>query len=283
MKAFDLTSDIHIDHWLRRDFIFEDMVRALLPSGDERSDTLVIAGDIANNIDCVFYFFEEIVKHYKNIVFVVGNHDLWITGSFESENRLRSSAEKFGAIRYYAEKFGVTVLDGTATKIDGVVFAGTGMWYDYQFGIKNFNKTEHEMEQLWGVANNDAIYCKGIDNLSFFREEREKLDRVLDSADVIVTHVGPDASHIPPKHYNPITGMFFFDGEDFLKRANGKVWCYGHTHDRADYTKNGCRLINNAVGYPTETLLIPIKKVLLPTAPLSTIRPHEKEADIDLR
>jgi hypothetical protein len=92
------------------------------------------------------------------------------------------------------------------------------------------------------------------DPRTFFEEELLKLEAIFDQSQVIVTHVGPDASSMPTKYQNnPLSTFFYFDSSSFLERAKGKVWCYGHTHIHADYHhSNGCRLINNVLGYSNE-------------------------------
>lgn len=99
----------------------------------------------------------------------------------------------------------------------------------------------------------------------FFENEFAKLERIVDECDVIVTHVGPDASNMSSKYKNdPVSTFYFFDGSSLLERASGKTWCFGHTHTHYDYVHDkGCRLINNALGYPNENEKTKIRTVYL--------------------
>ncbi len=82
---------------------------------------------------------------------------------------------------------------------------------------------------------------------------------------MIVTHVSPDIEGMPSKHRNdPVSTFYYFDGSKLLIKTKSKVWCYGHTHSHADYHhKNGCRLVNNALGYPIEKTGVKIRTIEL--------------------
>ncbi|OMF88734.1 hypothetical protein [Paenibacillus sp. FSL R7-0337] len=97
----------------------------------------------------------------------------------------------------------------------------------------------------------------------YFQEELRKLEGIFDHSQIIITHVGPDASSVIQQYKNsPVSTFFYFDGSDLLIRANDKVWCYGHTHTHTDYHHtDGCRLINDALGYPIESTGARIKTI----------------------
>ncbi|KUP22055.1 hypothetical protein AWJ19_21330 [Paenibacillus sp. DMB5] len=99
--------------------------------------------------------------------------------------------------------------------------------------------------------------------MDYFVAELTKLERIFNQSQVIITHVGPDVSSTLQQYKNsPVSTFFYFDGSDLLTRANNKVWCYGHTHTLSDYHHDdGCRLINNALGYPIESTRARIKTI----------------------
>ncbi|MNV89394.1 hypothetical protein D3C71_1836810 [compost metagenome] len=130
------------------------------------------------------------------------------------------------------------------------------MWYDLSYGMNVMNLSMTKILDTWKERMNDSTYIMGEDNKTFTRfwSELEKLEKVLDDSEVIVTHVGPDWSKVPQKYQDDIcTSFYYFNGEKYLENLSGKVWCFGHTHERYSYDNNGCWMVNASLGYPGES------------------------------
>ncbi|MEK4449426.1 MULTISPECIES: metallophosphoesterase family protein [Paenibacillus] len=267
LPSFDLISDLHVDFWLDRYPTVDNFVDELLR--EEPSKVLVIAGDLGhlNSQN------ERLIKSFKRIydyIFITfGNHDLYLDDYSERWRFDNNSSNRINAMKHLLRGIdGVTVLEGSCVSIDGITFGGTGMWHDFSYGA-TLGFSESYLYDIWQVCMNDAnmilplFSSQGLRD--FFEAELLKLEAILDESQVIVTHVGPDAESMPKMYKNsPISTFFYFDGSNLLARAKDKIWCYGHTHSHADYYhSDGCRLINNAFGYPNEKIGTPIRTIHL--------------------
>ncbi|GIO38844.1 hypothetical protein J41TS12_37050 [Paenibacillus antibioticophila] len=267
LSTFDLISDLHADFWLDRYPTVDHFVDELLP--EEPSKVLVIAGDLGHLNSQNERLIKSFKRIYDQILVTFGNHDLYLDDYSErcyfdnnSGNRINAMKTLFRGIE------GVTVLDGSCVLIDGVTFGGTGMWHDFSYGA-TLGFSESYLYDVWQVCMNDSnliFPTKSRQDLKgFFEEELTKLEAIFEQSQVIVTHVGPDAASMPQMYKSsPVSTFFYFDGSNLLSRAHNKIWCYGHTHSHADYHhSNGCRLINNAFGYPRERLQAKIRTIHL--------------------
>jgi Predicted ICC-like phosphoesterases len=254
LKQFDLISDVHLDfhvtygsNQISQERKVKKFVDSLMP--DNPSQVLIIAGDLGhyNAQNCMLL--ESLKRFYADILIVRGNHDLYLISNHQLSKYDHSSLNRWQEMKELAKAInGVHVLEGDSITIAGVTFGGTGMWYDFSYGIKEMNQTYEAMHALWCKWMNDGRMIHGLPK---FEEELKLLEQVIDQSDVIVTHVGPDWSKLQARYQSGLTsGFYFFDGSAILTRASGKVWCFGHTHDHYAYEKNGCYLINNALGYP---------------------------------
>lgn len=267
---FDLISDIHLDFWveysnnhIKHNQTVDKFVGVILPR--EPSEVLVIAGDLGHYNKQNFIFLERLKEHYRHILLVAGNHDYYlVTKSIKNKYRY-NSMRRLEEMKIIGQQIpGVLFLDGDTIEIDGINFGGTGMWYDFQYGIDQLNLDMDKIYDSWKSISNDSVLIEGLPRLveSMYREELTKLKNVLYRSDVVVTHISPDWSKIPLSHINDISNSFYyFNGKELLSNLNKKVWCFGHVHRREDYINEGCRLINASLGYPDENNNIP-KKIM---------------------
>lgn len=269
MKQFDLISDTHIDFWVNMDSNqpkmknkLKEFTKRLLP--DNTSDVLVIAGDLGHYNKQNLIFLNILKETYKKILLVEGNHDLYMISRNIKEKYKNNSSNRINEMKQLASQIeGVHYLDGNIIEIDEIKFSGTGMWYDFTYGTKELNIDKSDVFEAWEDYMNDGVYIKGIENRPYkkFEIEKEKLEKIIYKSDVIITHVGPDWSNITQKYKNDIcTSFYYFDGNEYFQYLNEKIWCFGHTHEHYNYIKDGCRFINNALGYPNENS--DIKKII---------------------
>ncbi|WGV60121.1 hypothetical protein QIH01_02985 [Brevibacillus brevis] len=145
----------------------------------------------------------------------------------------------------------VHYLDGDMVEIDDITYGGVGMWYDFSYGMKELGYSEEALYSKWWDVMNDSRLIKGLldKSFTFADEEKKKLEAIIDSSDVIITHVGGDWSNA---YRDLVSSFYYFDGSPYFSKLSGKVWCFGHTHQRSDYVAHGCRFVNAALGYPGE-------------------------------
>ncbi|MCD1257578.1 metallophosphoesterase [Paenibacillus athensensis] len=275
MIQFDLISDIHLDFWIKNegDVLklkrnIEKFVEAILP--ETPCDTLLIGGDLGHHNRQNYILLKLLKEHYAHILLVPGNHDYYLETRSISHRYGHDSIERLNEMKRLASQLPqVSYLEGTTETIGGVTYGGCGMWYDLQYGLQVLNSSYDAIFEHWRSVSNDAVLIKGRPRLTLdmFKREKAHLEQVLDRCDVVLTHFSPDWSHVPSaRKLELTTSFYYFDGAALLKRAAGKIWCFGHVHARADYVRQGCRLINAALGYPAENRRVPqqIVRVLQP-------------------
>ena len=269
-NCFDLISDIHLDFWVKPDSNLRKMekkidlfVDSLIPSSPR--NVLVIAGDLGHYNNQNVIMLRSLMRYYESIVIVRGNHDLYLVSGKQSKKYKWLSENRWREMKDFAKHMpGLFVLEGDTITLDGITFGGTGMWYDFSYGMIEHGKTREELDQIWREEMRDRKFIKKQPD---FAKEELRFDRIIDKSDVIVTHVGGDWSQLSLNsgyvRGDLTTSFYFFDGSNWFDRLGGKTWCFGHVHDHYDYIRNDCRFINNAKGYPHDNPGSKIKMVMI--------------------
>lgn len=282
MTKIRLMSDLHLEFMRKARYDYQPPVME-----DEHEQILVLAGDIANNLQIVkpyrnlnfhikkngdkvteerrqFYidnkdesFVSLMTKRFKAVVYVPGNHDYY---GYPIEKFNRKAEEAFYNIpnAYY-------FYDGSlATPIDGVRFIGATLWTD-------LNNLDPFVE--WRVSQAMADYkyirreiggpggkypkLKPRDIYSINAEQTrnifEKADEFKDDKIVVISHHAPSMKSNARK-YGPMTHAYCNELDDRINaRDNIVAWVHGHTHDNVDYNLDYARVTCNCFGYyPTE-------------------------------
>lgn len=249
------------------------------------ADVLVFAGDNSHYPQQNYLLLKLIAekKIYKKIFITFGNHDMYLISNSQKHDFKVSWDKVLFAKKLYSEIDTVEFLDGNIVNVDGVNIGGTGMWYDYSYGIKKYGFGIDLMTQLWKESSNDSNLIVGSDYantirdkfefyydsygarkrssctfnpLKFFEQEKEKMVNIIYDCDVFVSHMSPAIPpDLNPEHDNPVAGFYFFDGEQYLFNANApKLWIFGHLHDRYSYKVGNTTLLSNPLGYKDQKL-----------------------------
>lgn len=257
MKHFDLTSDLHIDFWVdyrnppkKQERLLSEFVCKMLPT--EPSDVLVIAGDLGHFNQQNKLLLDAFRKYYSAIVVVFGNHELYLVSKAQvkkygtSFNRLNEMIEMAGSIS------NVHYLSGTKVQLGDITFGGSGGWYDNTYAKTFYSMNDRQIDEMWFDFMNDGRLIKDFNRYDLALGEYENLKSVVDSVDVMVSHVAPTYDFIPTKYNNATSTFYQFDGSDLLNRLGaGKIWCYGHTHDKImSIHRTETQLCCNPLGYP---------------------------------
>lgn len=271
MKKFDYINDIHLDFWVNIDpnkdkhvKKIAEFTRSIVPNFP--SNTLVIGGDLGHYNHQNVLFLKELRKFYKDIVLVFGNHDFYLLSNNSKKKYKNNSLNRSKEMMEITSDIqGIHYLDGDTIDINGTRFGGVGMWYDFSFELNNRSGDFDTAFDLWSSLSNDYKMIKGFPKLTLdmFNSEKEKLDKIINESDVIITHVGPDVSLSP--YFNEMelyNSFYFFDGSDYFNSIANKMWCFGHIHYDLDTIKYQCRFINHALGYPDESPKKKIKTIL---------------------
>ena len=112
-------SDVHIDY--QENF---DQLRAFA-NGGRGSDAIIVAGDASDRMDRLQDLFEMLVASFQLVLFVPGNHELWLRRS-----QFADSLEKFYAIQALCSSTGVCTQPAQFGHYQKVWLVPLLSWYD---------------------------------------------------------------------------------------------------------------------------------------------------------
>jgi len=240
MRLFAL-SDVHID--------YPDNARWVeaLSNADYRDDVLILAGDLTEHRRLLAWSLEQFAAKFRQVLFVPGNHDLWV----RCETELRCSLRKFEAVRRIAEDAGVSMRP--CRYGDTVVVPLLG-WYDYSFGVP-----EDDLYMMWM----DYRACSWPEGFDAQRLTAHFLGMnpaaLAEPAPRVVTfsHFLPRIDLIPSfvpramRTLDPVLGSDRIERQ--LRALGSSLHVYGHSHINRRVLIDGVLYVNNAFGYPQET------------------------------
>ncbi len=252
----NVISDLHLE--------FQDLV---LPGGD----VLVISGDVCESrtlmkfqydplnildghdnpkrIDRAARFFHEECAKYREVIYVMGNHEHYHGRYDKTVHELKVTLPDH-----------VNVLENESIEIDGVLFLGATLWTDCNKGNPMCIQTlKHGMNDYRAITNKaGSIYRKLIpqDTMETHMRTKEYFKTMLElnrnKKAVICTHHAPSyqSVHEHYKHETDMNGGYASDLSEFiLDHENILFWTHGHMHDPSDYMIGQCRVIANPRGY----------------------------------
>ena len=238
MRVFAI-SDIHVDYIENAEWLSH------ISRHDYLDDVLILAGDLTDVPDLLRKSFEQLVIRFKQVLFVPGNHELWIYRSTQ-----KSSFEKFEKIKVIAKECGVSMQPFHAGEVSIVPLLG---WYDYSFG-----QPKEDLYKMWM----DYRACEWEDNdmcsvTDYFMKLNEPYLNVKNKVLISFSHFLPRIdlmpAYIPPVHrlLYPVLGSLEIDKQ--VRRLRSDIHVYGHSHVNRHINKEGVEYINNAFGNPSET------------------------------
>jgi len=241
MRVFAI-SDLHLDYAPNRDWV------AQLSRHDYQSDVLILAGDVSDRLTLLADGFEALARRFSAVLYVPGNHDLWV-----HREGMHDSFEKFEAVRRVANEQGIRM---TPYRREGLAIVPLLGWYDYSFGTPG-----DYLKGAWA----DYRACRwphGYDDQAvtrwFVERNPSASSPALAAASMVITfsHFLPRIDvmpeRIPEKHRRlyPILGTTQLDTQ--IRQLGSSLHIYGHSHVNRRITLDGITYINNAFGYPSE-------------------------------
>lgn len=238
MKIFAL-SDLHVDFPANRSWV------EAMPAYAHREDLLVVAGDVSDSMDLMAWCFETLASRFAKVLFVPGNHELWVLGDPPAID----SMAKFWRVRALAHSRGVVT---GVLRYGRVSIVPLMSWYDGSFGTPSALLTDRWM---------DYRACRWVGNLAahdicseFLRMNEAVLD-VRNDTVISVSHFVPRADLLPATSevtqlLLPVMGSRRLEAQ--VRRLNPAIHVYGHSHRRARVQADGITYVNAALGYPRE-------------------------------
>jgi predicted phosphodiesterase len=240
MRLFAL-SDVHVDYKVNAEWI------AGISATDYRDDILILAGDVAHTLGLLRWCLCTLVARFKKVLFVPGNHDLWVL----KEGREKTSLQKFQDVLAVVASSGASMQSFCERGVSVVPLLG---WYDYSFGDPG-----EELKSIWM----DYEACRwpvgfGVKQIAAHFAALNATQAPVNGEKVITfSHFLPRIDLMPrliPKEVRrlyPVLGTTLL--EDQLRRLNSTIHVYGHSHLNRKVTIDGVLYVNNAFGYPHET------------------------------
>ncbi len=237
-----MISDIHIDYKENRNWLDS------LSHYDYINDGIILAGDVSENITLIEEAFQILSSRFKEVFYVPGNHDLWVR--FDNEI---NSFMKFQKIKKVADNYGIHMKPFSLGCLSIIPLLS---WYDYTFG-----EPDKELINSWS----DYFACrwpkgKDMNEINdFFISMNHEYLKTKNEKIISFSHFMPSISLLPSfipsnkRFIYPVMGSALLMEQ--IKKLGSFLHVYGHSHINVHVKKEGVVYINNAFGYPHETLL----------------------------
>ncbi len=239
MKVFAV-SDLHVDYRENLDWIDS------LSRDRYREDVLLLAGDVTDDLRLLGSTLRALKSRFAEVLFVPGNHELWIDGG-----EFSCSLQKFDAVMSLCSHEGIRTSVYTQGCVSIVPLLG---WYDFSFGQPDafLQRAWRDFRACrWPVEfDSQAKIC------DFFLRQN---DRYLstDNAHVIsFSHFLPRLDIMPTaipenrRKVYPVLGSARLDHQ--IRKLQPAIHVYGHSHVNQTIEIDGIRYLNNAFATPKE-------------------------------
>ena len=241
MRVFAV-SDIHIDYEANADWV------ANLSVSEYQDDVLILAGDVTDTLRKLDWCLNELARRFRKVLFVPGNHDLWVIRDQPHKNSLQKFDEVAAVVRSNGASM-ETFREGDLSIIPLLT------WYDYSFG-----EPSAELRSIWM----DYRACRwpgGFTEKDVTAHFTALNDDTTPPAGKVITysHFMPRLDLMPAfvpgsgRLLYPVLGSKALDRQ--LRALRSSLHVYGHSHVNRHKTIDGVTYINNAFGYPSETFI----------------------------
>jgi len=256
-----LFSDLHLE----RDPTFQPSV---LPG----TDVVVVAGDVGSYQDRSRLTGDDfgLARFAPAALGVPGVRVLYVPGNHEFDSLDFDTTH--ARLRALCADLGILWLDREVLVVDGVRFAGTTLWSDFDALVahetdltrllqgrgKAFRAANYYLAKNTTLKGGAPVLAEGLRDMSLDCQAwlRGVLATPFDGRTVVVTHFAPSLKSADPRYgLTPGTAGFCNALDDLLPFAD--VWMHGHLHCLNDYVVDGvvdgrpwaCRVVANPLGY----------------------------------
>ena len=265
MRVFAI-SDLHVDfkengYWVKN-----------ISNQDYRQDALILAGDVSHEFDELSATLEMLLKKFKMLFFVPGNHELWL-----NNGNWQDSWQKLQAILDFCEQCGVhykpLLLEPGAERPLWVVpllswytqpDEGEESLYLHKPGEDSSNRMWSDNYYIkWPNANAPFNAARSLTSLNkkFLPQEYDapvlSFSHFLPRQELMFRNgIKPDLKKVrkydrnPSFNFSRVAGSMFIDQQ--IRQVGSEMHIYGHQHINRDLTIDGVRYIANSLGYPAE-------------------------------
>ncbi len=240
MRVFAV-SDIHVDYAENLNWILS------LTAGEYSEDILILAGDVSNKMPLLEQVFNSLQKSFKTVLFVPGNHELWVQdGDFDC------SLDKFDAIASLCAACGIHT---GIYEDEGISFVPLFSWYDFSFGEpdlylrrawRDFHACSWPAHMQESHEVSEYFLNLNIPRLETGNQTLISFSHFLPRIDVM-----PERIPLEMRTVYPVLGSENLGRQ--VKLLNPDIHVYGHSHVNQSIELEGIRYVNNAFAYPSES------------------------------
>ncbi len=240
MRVFAV-SDIHVDYEENMDWVLA------LDRSEYGEDILILAGDVTDKMWLLEQVFSSLVKNFQAVLFVPGNHELWV-----QDADFDCSLDKFEAIISLCATCGIET--GPYT-VGGISFVPLYSWYDFSFA-----EPSRHLRRAW----RDFRACSWPDQMKqsyqvseyFLNLNIPKLtieNRTVISFSHFLPRIDVMPERIPPERriVYPVLGSEKLGKQ--VRQLNPDIHVYGHSHVNQSIELDNIHYVNNAFAYPGES------------------------------
>ncbi len=197
-------------------------------------------------------FFETCSKKFKNVIYILGNHEFYYGKFYASISHVREELAHYSNIH---------ILEQNSVILDDIVFVGGTLWTNCNNGHPVSSYTVQTGLNDYQVIRNDRLgYTKlrAAHTIERFINTKAYIEQTInehaDKTVVVCTHHSPSTQSISPIYRNDfhMNGGYASDLSNFiLDHPQIKLWTHGHLHNFSDYNIGETRIICNPRGYQT--------------------------------
>lgn len=249
---FDYCSDLHLE--FDENYYGEPapVISEILKN--QTSDNLIIAGDLCviGNIGdmdiedtkkILNNFYQYAKSNWKNIYFVLGNHDYWRHTLSTAADLYKTLMPEVNVLSLYGNQ--IIELDNDVTLI------GDTMWSD----LTGKYLVQRDMNDYRMINSDNPISytCDSEDTTKHFKISSERIFQYVDEHPnkqiVVITHHCPSMKSTESKSKYLISAYGSSLDEMIESRPNIKYWIHGHVHQPQDYMIGSTKILCNPRGY----------------------------------
>ncbi len=225
-----ILSDLHLDHDKHADAAFLRDFR-----NEDEADLVILAGDVYSTTHRagLTELFALMRREYENVIFVPGNHDVWLNTPEGARATFEAAAGGDPNIHLFVEP--------GYKEIAGQRFLGGTMWYP--------KPSKRKLQRFIDMDQTHAPSSWFFDQYQRFRSKLE----MVKPTDIVITHHLPHPMSTPLQFRGSKADHFFMTNlTGPILDLKPKLWVHGHTHDACDYVVGETRIVCNPRGYPFE-------------------------------
>ncbi len=242
MRVFAL-SDIHVDYQENEQWLLE------LSFIDYQNDILILAGDLTDDIELLERCFSNLSKKFQNVLFVPGNHDLWV-----SRDTIATSVVKYQKVCELANIYDISMQTYQTDPLSIIPLLG---WYDFSFGDPSI-----QLKNSW-MDFRSCVWPEGweiSDVVNYFLNQNNISLKTNSETVITFSHFLPRIDLMPAyipsslRYLYPVLGSVLI--EEQIRKLKPRIHVYGHSHVNRQIEIKEIKYINNAFGYPSERRIV---------------------------